>query len=303
VPAGHPEKISLENEVFIETPYILNIEKRAMMYLEAGFPVHLSGPSGTGKTSLALNIAKKLGRPVTLIHGNEDFSTTDLVGGNVGYRRKKVIDDYINYVHSVTENLQQQWLDGRITTACRNGHTLIYDEFTRSRAEVNNILLSILEEKTLSLPSFQNDGQDLKVHPQFKAIFTSNPVEYAGIHKAQVALSDRLITLELDDFDFDTEIAITAAKSGLDSGVAERIVRVMRMFRETCGYPVVASVRTSIKIARVMSVHHLSPDSDEQAFSQACIDILLSLIPGIDGREREKLVCLINNILDSCFQD
>lgn len=302
MPAGQSEKTSWENEIFIETPYIRNIENRAMMYLEAGFPVHLSGPSGTGKTSLALNIAKNMGRPVTLIHGNEDFSTTDLVGGNVGYRRKKVIDDYINYVHSITESLQQQWLDGRITTACRNGHILIYDEFTRSRAEVNNILLSILEEKTLSLPSFQNEGQDLKVHPQFKAIFTSNPVEYAGIHKAQVALSDRLITLELDDFDFDSEVAITAAKSGLDTEVAERIVRVMRMFRETCGYPVVASVRTSIKIARVMSVHHLSPVSGEQAFRQVCIDILLSLIPGVSGQEREKLVGLVEGIVDSCFQ-
>ncbi|OPY56184.1 MAG: Denitrification regulatory protein NirQ [Pelotomaculum sp. PtaU1.Bin035] len=299
MPAEQSGKLTMGNEYFIETPYILNIEKRATMYLNAGFPVHLSGPSGTGKTSLALNIARKLGRPITLIHGNEDFSTTDLVGGNVGYRRKKVIDDYINYVHSITESLQQQWLDGRITTACRNGHTLIYDEFTRSRAEVNNILLSILEEKTLSLPSFQNDGQDLKVHAEFKAIFTSNPEEYAGIHKAQVALSDRLITLGLDNFDIDTEIAITTAKSGLDAGDAEKIVLIMRMFRETCGYPVITSVRTSIKLAKVMSIHKLPLSENKATFKQASVDILLSLVPGIKDQEREKLVYLINNIIDS----
>ncbi|BAF58613.1 MoxR-like ATPase [Pelotomaculum thermopropionicum SI] len=301
MPVEPSANFPFNNEVFVETPYLANLTERVMMYLKSGFPVHLSGPSGTGKTSLALNIARKLGRPVTLIHGNEDFMITDLVGGNVGYRRKKVIDNFIHNVYSVTESLQQQWLDGRITTACRNGHTLIYDEFTRSRPEVNNILLSILEERTLSLPGFGDGGEDLKVHPEFKAVFTSNPEEYAGIYKAQIALSDRLITIGLENFDIETETAITSAKSGLDAARAEKIVRLVRAFRDSCGQPVVASIRTSIKIARVVSVNGLPMGKDEPAFRQVCADVLHSLVPGPARHGQEKLAGLIGEIIAGIF--
>ncbi len=83
-----------------------------------------------------------------------------------------------------------------MTTACKNGNTLIYDEFTRSRPEANNALLSVLEEKFLNLPRLRRaDKGYMDVHPDFRAIFTSNPEEYAGVHKTQDALMDRLITI------------------------------------------------------------------------------------------------------------
>jgi len=34
---------------FVETPYVQDITERALSYLRAGYPVHLSGPAGTGK--------------------------------------------------------------------------------------------------------------------------------------------------------------------------------------------------------------------------------------------------------------
>ena len=55
----------------------------------------------------------------------------------------------------------------------------------------------------------------MKVDPDFRAIFTSNPEEYAGIHKSQDALMDRLITIQVDYFDRETEVAIAAARSGV----------------------------------------------------------------------------------------
>jgi hypothetical protein len=38
------------------------------------------------------------------------------------------------------EDVQQRWVDARLTLACREGFTLIYDEFNRSRPEANNAL-------------------------------------------------------------------------------------------------------------------------------------------------------------------
>src|SRR3989344_2623622 len=66
---------------FVETPYIKNLQRRAMNYIKAGFPVHLRGISGTGKTTLAMHVASKIGRPVVLIHGDDQLGTADLVGG------------------------------------------------------------------------------------------------------------------------------------------------------------------------------------------------------------------------------
>ena len=56
----------------------------------------------------------------------------------------------------------------------------------------------------------------LHVHPNFRAIFTSNPEEYAGVHKTQDALLDRMVTITISQYDRETEMRITAAKSGLD---------------------------------------------------------------------------------------
>jgi len=45
-----------------------------------------------------MHVASKIGRPVSMIHGDEEFTTSDLVGGEHGYRFKKVVDRFISTV-------------------------------------------------------------------------------------------------------------------------------------------------------------------------------------------------------------
>ena len=100
------------------------------------------------------------------------------------------------------------WIDNRLTTACRYGHTLVYDEFTRSRARSQQRVAEACwgEGKFSICRSCATPGEGyLKVDPDFRAIFTANPEEYAGIHKTQDALMDRLITIHVDYFDRETE--------------------------------------------------------------------------------------------------
>ena len=112
------------------------------------------------------------------------------------------------------ENVSKTWVDHRLTNACKYGFTVIYDEFNRSRPEANNVLLGILEERLLEMPVGRENEGFLNVHPAFRAIFTSNPEEYAGVHKTQEALLDRMITITVGQYDRETEVRITAAKSG-----------------------------------------------------------------------------------------
>jgi len=73
---------------FVETTFVQSIVDRALAYIAADFPIHFRGASGTGKTTLALHVASKLGHPMVMIHGDEEFSTSDLVGGEYGYRMR-----------------------------------------------------------------------------------------------------------------------------------------------------------------------------------------------------------------------
>lgn len=262
---------------FVESKLVKDLTERALAYINAGFPIHLRGASGTGKTTLAMHIAGKIGRPVVMIHGDEEYTTSDLVGGEYGYRMRKVVDNFIHSVLKTEEDLTRRWTDNRLTVACKYGFTLVYDEFTRSRPEANNVLLSILQEKIMDLPAARQQGDSyLKVHPDFTAIFTSNPEEYAGVHRSQDALRDRMVTMDLDFLDKETEVAITEARSGLSRLEAEKIVKVVRSLRrcEKCEFA--PTIRACIMIAKTLCVRSGIVNSRNKIFREICHDILVS---------------------------
>jgi nitric oxide reductase NorQ protein len=261
---------------FVETESVMQLKERALAYLDAGFPVHFRGPAGTGKTTLAMHVAAQLGRPVMLVCGDEEFTTSDLVGGQYGYRYRKVVDRFIHSVLRYEEDATQRWVDNRLTTACREGFTLVYDEFTRSRPEANNVLLAVLEEHMLVLPTMNREDNYIKVHPNFRAIFTSNPQEYAGVHEAQDALSDRLVTMDVDYYDRDTEVSITTSRSNLDRERSARIVDLIRDFRASGEYDQAPTLRACIMIARVVAMQDVNMSVHEPLFLNICLDVLES---------------------------
>ncbi|MFH1114417.1 MAG: gas vesicle protein GvpN [Pseudomonadota bacterium] len=262
-------------EQFVCTPHVKDLTDRAAAYLAVGYPVHYAGAAGTGKTTLAFHVAAKLGRPVVLIHGDDEFGSSDLVGRDAGYRKSKLVDNFIHSVVKTEEETRSFWVDNRLTTACRDGYTLIYDEFTRSRPEANNVLLSILEEKILNLPSLRRTGEGyLEVHPSFRAIFTSNPEEYAGVHKTQDALLDRIITINVDHYDRETEVEITRGKSGLPKSDAEVIVDIIRELRLTGVKNHRPTVRACIAIAKVLAHLGGTTGPDDATFRWICHDVL-----------------------------
>lgn len=293
-----PIIIDKDQPGFVLSNYVKGVLRRAMTYMKAGFPVHLSGPAGTGKTTIGMYLAAQIGRPVILIHGDDEFGTSDLIGGQYGYRRKKMVDNFIHSVLKSEENVSPEWVDNRITVACKQGYTLIYDEFTRSRPEANNVLLPILEEKILDLPAARGEEGYLRVSPDFRAIFTSNPEEYAGVYKAQDALKDRMITIKLRHYDRESEASIVEAKSGLPKNEAERVVNIVRSIRETKKNGLQPSVRASIMIAKVLSTTGSSPKPDNSEFVEACLDVLAFDSNGFrgqpEGEVRQVIMDAIN---------
>lgn len=276
-------------ERFVATAEVRRIAARALSYLKAGYPVHFCGPAGTGKTTLALHVAALRARPVVLMHGDDEFGSSDLVGGDYGYRKSKLVDNYIHSVVKTEESVNTLWADNRLTLACRSGDTLVYDEFTRTKPEANNALLSVLEERLLTLPMRSPRGGDgfLEVHPEFRAIFTSNPEEYAGVHRTQDALMDRLITIKVDYFDRETEVEICRVKSGMTRREAEIVTDIVRDLRVSGRTKHSPSLRACIMIAKVTMQEGAKPSFFDSAFGDICRDVLGGLAPKVvhDGED------------------
>lgn len=126
------------------------------------------------------------------------------------------------------------------------------------------------------------------------SIFTSNPEEYAGVYRSQDALRDRMVCIDLDHFDEETEIAITAAKSGMARTDAAKIVAITRALRDSGVCEYAPTVRGPLMIAKTLKVLHSSVDGKNGIFRKLCLDILTSETSRVGSKAqsakvREKL--------------
>lgn len=256
---------------FVETDAVKWYENRVMLWLKAGYPVHIIGPTGCGKTALALRVAEKLKKPSMWINGDEAITTHDLIGGYSKIEMMSVRDKFIHNVYKDKDVIEPQWVSNPLTIACKHGYTLIYNEFSRARPESNNIFLGVLEEGVLELPTKFGEERYVKVHPNFNLILTSNNIDYAGVHKPQDALLDRLATIHMDYYDRETEIKIVMAHSKCSEYEAEVIVDLIRGLRNKLQGAEKPGTRPAIMIAQALQNGY-----EKGLFEQICIDAIAS---------------------------
>ena len=286
-------------ENFVETEHVKKLKDRVKLWVNAGYPLHIVGPTGCGKTTLAMEAAKELGRTTVWINGDEQMTTTDLIGGYSEMEAESVRDKYVHNVMIARDRTKFSWVDNPLTLACKYGYTLVYNEFSRSKPEANNVLLSALEEKILELPTMFGDERYIKVHPDFAIILTSNSIEYAGIHKPQDALHDRMVDIYMGYYDYDTELKIAQVHTHLPFGEAEKVVKAVRTIREKMPEPYKPGTRAEIMICQGLKA--LGRNRSKESIEQIYMDVLATKVG--DQRELLKKGDLIQTVIKEAHGD
>ncbi|MEM6826143.1 MAG: AAA family ATPase [Pseudomonadota bacterium] len=247
---------------------------KILRYTGLGYPVHLRGPSGVGKTATAIEAARRIGRPVSFISGSADHSPESLIGTSAGVQRRSTVDRYITSVRKTSSEERDLWIDESLTTACSEGHTMIYDEFHRSPAEATSPLLSVLQERVLVMPNKAHGTPVMPVHPDFRLILTSNTRDELAAGHILDAVMDRLVTLDMVHPDAASEIRILTGTTGIDARGAEQIISIVRDLRQhkKCAHP--PSLRAAQMVARAVVSFNLQISPEEPEFVEVCEDVL-----------------------------
>jgi gas vesicle protein GvpN len=227
---------------------------------------------------------------VVWINGDEAITTSDLIGGYSQMQSESVRDNYVHNVFKTKDTMKIEWVDNPLSLACKYGYTLIYHEFSRSKPASNNVLLSVFEEGILELPTKFGEDRYIKVHPDFKAILTSNSIEYAGIHRPQDALLDRMVGIYADYYGYETEVRIVMEHTEISQDKAEKIVQIIRSIREKLPDAQKPGTRACIMIAKGLQT---LKDREDLAidFKQLCIDVIANkTCSPRDMEEKKRLV-------------
>ncbi|HET8797463.1 MAG TPA: MoxR family ATPase [Thermoanaerobaculia bacterium] len=143
------------------------VKTLAITSLVAGGHMLLEGVPGTGKTLLALTLARLLGCRFRRIQFTPDLMPSDLLGANVFNQKTQ---EFVFRAGPVFTDV------------------LLADEINRTPPRTQAALLESMQENAVTI-----DGARYKVSPIFTVFATQNPVEFEGTYPLPEAQRDRFL--------------------------------------------------------------------------------------------------------------
>lgn len=147
-----------------ETPYVKEQAEDILRHLRAGIPVLIYGHLGSGKTELAMHVAKKyIGKEALIISGSKHTTLAEFYGHQVLTADEK------------TGSTISDFFLGPIYRAMEEGRPVIIDEVNAIPHEVLISLNHILTRKVGDKVNVQqNSGSSVEVKEGFGIIMTGN---------------------------------------------------------------------------------------------------------------------------------
>jgi MoxR-like ATPase len=159
------------------------VKMLAITSLLAGGHMLLEGVPGTGKTLLALTLAKLLGCTFRRIQFTPDLMPSDLLGANVFNQKTQ---EFVFRAGPVFTDV------------------LLADEINRTPPRTQSALLEAMQENAATI-----DGVRYRISPVFTVFATQNPVEFEGTYPLPEAQRDRFlfkISIDFPEADDETRM-------------------------------------------------------------------------------------------------
>jgi len=146
--------------------------------LEKSDPLFISGPMGSGKTSLIKELAARINYPVFEVTGHSRLEFPDVVG------------------HLIVQDGQMQYQHGPLSLAMKHGGLFLVNELDLLDPATAAGFNSILDGSPLCIP--ENGGEIIRPHEMFRFAATANTNGasdftglYQGTLRQNLALMDR----------------------------------------------------------------------------------------------------------------
>ena len=205
--------------------------------LASGAHILLEGPPGTGKSTLLRQVAASRHAEFVLVEGSAELTPARLIGSfdpalvlEQGYR-------------------PENFSDGPLVRAMRDGGLLYVEELNRVPEETINVLLTVMSEGEINVPRLGRVPAD----ESFRLVAAMNPYDSVGTSRLSMALYDRTcrIAVGYQDAEHERQIVQLAAARAKPALIAEA-VELTRATREHPDLRSGASVRGAIDYARLV---------------------------------------------------
>ena len=210
----------------VDSDYVIQQQQAALLVagIEDNDKTLLTGPTGSGKSSLIKHICAKLNRPFIRINMSGDVESAALFGSLVVRGGATV------------------WEDGAITEALRYGAVCLVDEWELMPAEIAMGMQNLLEENGyLYLKEMPASSGERTIHPHadFRIVFAGNTTgqgdttgAFSGVGIQNSATIDRFTnTIQLGYLSMNHEIDIITSKTEIAKDDAKQMVRLAGLIR------------------------------------------------------------------------